>query len=96
LARTASFGEAAGSGDQPSGGRGQDASSASTFDRAAAAQAGGHLNQQALTRPADRPACSDESTRPPAQTTQEGFKPFGQPNSGNSQVKPCSKRSRGL
>src|SRR5271166_4537644 len=53
------------------------------------AQAGGHLNQQALVRPAGpaQPAPMSQGGRP-AQTTQEGFKPFGQPNSGNGQVRP--------
>jgi len=40
------------------------------------AQAGGHLNQQLSVRPAG-----------PAQPAQQGFKSFGQPGGGNSQVK---------
>lgn len=63
------------------------------------AQAGGHLNQQALIRPAGpaQPAAMNQGGRP-APATQEGFKPFSrpgnaqsntaQPNSGNSQVRP--------
>jgi len=67
------------------------------------AQAGGHLNQQALIRPAGpaQPAAMNQTGRP-AQT-QEGFKPFSRPgnaqtnnaqpgnaqtNNGNSQVRP--------
>jgi len=54
------------------------------------AQAGGHLNQQALVRPmaVAQPAQMNQSGRPqtsPAQT-QEGFKPFTPPG-GNNQVK---------
>jgi uncharacterized protein DUF6600 len=53
------------------------------------AQAGGHLNQQALVRPvgAAQPAPMNQGGRP---TTQDGFKPFSQTNSGNSQVKTMS------
>jgi hypothetical protein len=40
------------------------------------AQAGGHLNQELLVRPAG-----------PAQPAQQGFKSFGQPGGANSQVK---------
>jgi len=62
------------------------------------AQAGGHLNQQALVRPslvrpmgAAQPAPMNQGNRPqptsaPTQT-QNGFKPFTQPNGGNSQVR---------
>jgi hypothetical protein len=52
------------------------------------AQAGGHLNQQVLVRPAGntQPAPTNQGSRP--QQTQEGFKPFSQPNGGNPQVKP--------
>jgi len=54
-------------------------------------QAGGHLNEQQLIRPAVRPvgpsqpAQVNQGGRP--QQTQEGFRPFSQPNSGNNQVK---------
>jgi hypothetical protein len=50
------------------------------------AQAGGRLNQSALVRPvgAAQPAQMNQGGRPPAQN---GFKPFSQPNSGNSQVR---------
>ncbi len=63
------------------------------------AQAGGHLNQQALIRPAGpaQPAAMNQAGRP-APTTQEGFKPFNRPgnaqpgatlpSNGNSQVRP--------
>jgi len=66
------------------------------------AQAGGHLNQQAtvrsnLVRPMGvaQPAPVNQGARPqptstPAQAsapTQNGFKPFTQPNGGNNQVK---------
>ncbi len=49
------------------------------------AQAGGHLNQQALVRPAGpaQPAPMNPGARP--QPTQEGFRPFSQPNNGTSQ-----------
>ena len=52
------------------------------------AQAGGHLNQQLLVRPAGptRPAMTDQGGKP--QKTEEGFKPFSQPSGGNAQVKP--------
>jgi hypothetical protein len=53
------------------------------------AQAGGHLNQQPLVRPAQPgpPAQMNQGGRP--QQTQEGFKPFSQPpsNGGNPQVR---------
>jgi hypothetical protein len=62
------------------------------------AQAGGHLNQQALASPgsASPSSASPGLVRPaapsrPAQTnpsTQEGFKPFTQPGSSNNQVRP--------
>lgn len=50
------------------------------------AQFGGHLNQQALVRPAGatRPAPSPASQGGRAK---EGFRPFTQPNSGNQQVR---------
>jgi uncharacterized protein DUF6600/FecR-like protein len=50
------------------------------------AQAGGHLNQQALVRPVGpaQPAQTNQGGRP---TTQNGFRPFTQPNGGNNQVK---------
>jgi hypothetical protein len=61
------------------------------------AQAGGHLNQQALIRPAGpaQPAPMNQASRP-SPATQEGFKPFSRPgnalpnntNNGNSQVRP--------
>ena len=51
------------------------------------AQAGGHLNEQALVRPVGpaRPAPMNQNTRTqtPAQT-QEGFRPFTPPNNGNN------------
>ena len=55
------------------------------------AQAGGHLNQQALIRPA-QPA-PNQNSRPAQTATQPGFRPFSQPNSsqtsnGNTQVRP--------
>jgi hypothetical protein len=48
-------------------------------------QAGGHLNEQSLVRPAGpaQPAQMNQGGRP--QQSQEGFKPFGQPG-GNTQV----------
>jgi hypothetical protein len=55
------------------------------------AQAGGHLNQQGLVRPvgAAQPAPVNAGGRPrPTPTpTKDGFRPFTQPNSGNSQVR---------
>jgi hypothetical protein len=53
------------------------------------AQAGGHLNQQALVRPAgaSQPAPMNQGARPQPQA-QQGFKPFTQPNAANPQVKP--------
>jgi len=63
------------------------------------AQAGGHLNQQALVRPAGpaQPAAMNQG-RPAPAPTQPGFRPFSQPagsqpnnsqpNNGNSQVRP--------
>src|SRR5271166_6194565 len=59
------------------------------------AEAGGHLNQQALVRPvgASRPAPVNQSARP--QPNQEGFRPFGQSGSANTNnnalVKPTLK-----
>jgi len=55
------------------------------------AQAGGHLNQQLLVRPAGpaQPAPANPNVR--TQPAQQGFKPFGQPASSqpaNNQVKP--------
>jgi hypothetical protein len=53
------------------------------------AQAGGHLNQQLLVRPAgpSRPAPPNQGGRP--QQSGEGFKPFSQPSGANApQVKP--------
>ena len=52
------------------------------------AQAGGHLNEQALVRPvgAAQPAQMNQGGR--TQPTQNGFRPFTQPNSGNNQVRP--------
>jgi len=48
------------------------------------AQAGGHLNQQSLVRPAGpaQPAPVSESRRP-----QDGFRPFTQPGGANNQVR---------
>jgi len=53
------------------------------------AQAGGHLNEQALVRPieprpgdASRPAATNRLARP--QPPDAGFRPFTQPNSGNA------------
>jgi hypothetical protein len=53
------------------------------------AQAGGHLNQQALVRPvgAAQPAQMNAGGRPTSTPTKDGFRPFTQPNSGNSQVR---------
>jgi len=56
------------------------------------AQAGGHLNEQALVRPvgAAQPASVNQVGRPqptPTTQTKDGFKPFTQPNNGNPQVK---------
>ncbi len=49
------------------------------------ARAGGHLNGGALVRPVGptQPAQVNQSGRPPQ--TQEGFRPFNQPNSGKNQ-----------
>ncbi len=47
------------------------------------AQAGGHLNEQALVRPTG-PA----QPAPTYQRPQPGFRPFSQPSGGNSQVRP--------
>jgi len=49
------------------------------------AQAGGRLNEQALVRPVG-PAQPTQINRQP-QPTQDGFRPFTQPNSGNNQVR---------
>jgi hypothetical protein len=51
-------------------------------------QAGGHLNEQALVRPVGpaQPAQVNQGGRPPSGP--EGFRPFGQPSGGNTQVKP--------
>ena len=50
------------------------------------AQAGGHLNQEALVRPMrpTQPAQMNQGGRP---TTQDGFKAFSPSNSGNNQVR---------
>ncbi|MGZ4813182.1 MAG: DUF6600 domain-containing protein [Terriglobales bacterium] len=50
-------------------------------------QAGGHLNEQVLVRPVGpaQPAPRDPGGRP--MPTQDGFRPFNQPNGGNSQVR---------
>ena len=50
------------------------------------AQAGGHLNEQTLVRPAGpaRPAQMTEGRQQPP--SQDGFRPFSQPNNGNNQV----------
>ena len=52
------------------------------------AQAGGHLNQQALVRPVgpSQPASMNPGGRA-QQPTQDGFRPFTPSNSGNSQVR---------
>jgi hypothetical protein len=49
------------------------------------AQAGGHLNQQALVRPAEpaRPTAPNQTGR--SQPTQNGFRSFTPPNAGNNQ-----------
>jgi hypothetical protein len=51
------------------------------------AQAGGHLNQEALVRPAGpaQPAPTSQIRRPVP--SQDGFRPFTQPNGGNGQVR---------
>jgi hypothetical protein len=51
------------------------------------AQAGGHLNEQVLVRPVGpaQPAPRNPGGRPAP--TQDGFRPFSQPNGGNSQVR---------
>jgi hypothetical protein len=64
-------------------------------------QAGGHLNQQALVRPAGPAQPVQMNQGAHTQPAQPGFKPFGQPNtannqpaqtnSGNNQVKPMLK-----
>jgi FecR protein len=50
-------------------------------------QAGGHLNQQSLVRPVGptQPAATNQMRRPVP--SQDGFRPFSQPNSGNNQVR---------
>ena len=62
------------------------------------AQAGGHLNEQALVKPVApaRPAPPVNQNARPQQPNQEGFRPFGQPNNGtnaeqNNRVKPMLK-----
>jgi hypothetical protein len=50
------------------------------------AQAGGHLNQQALVRPAGAAQPAPINQGKPQQN-QEGFRSFGQPANGNPQVK---------
>ena len=51
------------------------------------AQAGGRLNEQSLVRPAgpSRPAPAMTQTQRP-QPTQDGFRPFSQPNNGGNQA----------
>jgi hypothetical protein len=51
------------------------------------AQAGGHLNEQVLVRPVGpaQPAQMNQGGRPAP--TQDGFRPFNQPNGGNTQVR---------
>jgi hypothetical protein len=53
------------------------------------AQAGGHLNQQALVRPmgVTQPAPMNAGGRATTTPSKDGFRPFTQPNSGNSQVR---------
>jgi hypothetical protein len=46
-------------------------------------QAGGHLNEQSLVRPAGPAQPAPTNQRP-----QPGFRPFSQPSGGNSQVRP--------
>ena len=50
------------------------------------AQAGGHLNQQALVRAAT-PVQANQGARTQTATPQEGFRPFTAPSGGNAQVK---------
>jgi hypothetical protein len=51
------------------------------------AAVGGHLNEQALVRPAGpaRPAQMNQNTQP--QQSRDGFRPFTTPNGGNNQVR---------
>jgi len=51
------------------------------------AQAGGHLNEQQLVRPAGPVQPVNQGGRP-QQQPQEGFKPFTPPGGGNTQAKP--------
>jgi len=55
------------------------------------AQAGGHLNQQALVRPVGAAPPAQTSTggrlTPATTPTKDGFRPFTQPSSGNNQVR---------
>jgi hypothetical protein len=55
------------------------------------AQAGGHLNQQALVRPVGAAPPAQTSTggrlTPATTPTIDGFRPFTQPSSGNNQVR---------
>jgi hypothetical protein len=55
------------------------------------AAAGGHLSEQTLVRPvgASQPVQMNHGGNP--QTAQPGFRPFGQPQQGNNQVKPMLK-----
>jgi hypothetical protein len=52
------------------------------------AQSGGHLNEQALVRPAG-PARPAPSSGNQGGRSQEGFRPFTQPNGPNSQMRPA-------
>ena len=50
-------------------------------------QAGGHLNEQALVRPMGNPRPTPQMNQGSRQPSQDGFKPFQQPNNGNNQVR---------
>ena len=50
-------------------------------------QAGGHLNEQALVRPMGNPRPAPPMNQGSRQPSEEGFKPFQQPNHGNNQVR---------
>ncbi len=54
------------------------------------AQAGGHLNEQALVRPVgpSRPAPVNQNQNQRQPPNQEGFRSFGQPNRGNENINP--------
>ena len=88
---TARVGQAAGSGHQPSGGRGKDASSAAASDRAAAG-AGGWTSESAGAGSSGGPgaARSDESRRPAraAELKRASSRLAASRISGNSQVRP--------